>query len=67
MSVNIIQPTFAGGEISPSMFGRIDLQQYYNSVALMSNFYAKKTGGAYKRQGFKFVSSSKGVVLFTVK
>jgi len=61
MSVNIVQPTFAGGEISPSMFGRIDLQQYYNSVSLMSNFYAKKTGGAYKRQGFKFISSSKGV------
>ncbi len=51
-----IQTTFAGGELSPQLHGRIDLAWYYNSVSLMSNMYSLKFGGARKRPGFQFIA-----------
>lgn len=50
-----IQPTFAGGEITPSMHSRVDLERYANSLALMRNFFVRKHGGASNRAGFEFI------------
>lgn len=49
------QPTFAGGEVSPAVAARVDLELYGNSLALCRNFIVRKTGGIDNRPGTGFV------------
>tara|TARA_R100001510_G_scaffold11848_1_gene9075 strand:+ start:1887 stop:4352 length:2466 start_codon:yes stop_codon:yes gene_type:complete len=50
---------FAGGEISPEMFGRISDTKYQTGAAKMRNFIAKPQGPAENRAGLKFVKEVK--------
>jgi hypothetical protein len=51
--------SFAGGEISPEMFGRIDDAKFQNGAAKMLNFAVAPTGAARNRPGFAYVNSTK--------
>lgn len=51
--------SFAGGEISPEMYGRIDDSKYQAGAALLSNFIATPQGPAENRPGFAFVRATK--------
>jgi len=51
--------SFAGGEVSPEMFGRIDDIRYQTGAALMRNFIAKPQGPARNRPGFALVREVK--------
>lgn len=59
MAVAIIQPSFASGELTPSLFGRIDLAKWHVGVATMRNFFVNYRGGASSRAGTQFVGCSK--------
>jgi hypothetical protein len=47
--------SFAGGEVSPEMFGRIDDVKFQTGAAKMLNFIALPQGPAENRPGTKFV------------
>ncbi len=51
--------SFAGGEMSPEMFGRIDDTKFQTGAALMENFIATAQGPAENRAGFAFVGEVK--------
>lgn len=51
--------SFAGGEISPEMFGRIDDAKFQSGAATMRNFLATPTGASENRPGFEFVKATK--------
>lgn len=51
--------SFAGGEVSPQMFGRIDDQKFQTGAAKMLNFIAMPQGPAENRPGFAYVNSVK--------
>lgn len=51
--------SFAGGEISPEMFGRIDDAKFQSGAAKLRNFIATPTGAAENRAGFAFVRATK--------
>lgn len=51
--------SFAGGEISPEMFGRIDDAKFQSGAAVLRNFIATPTGAAENRPGFAFVKATK--------
>jgi hypothetical protein len=51
--------SFAGGELSPEMFGRIDDAKYQTGAAKLRNFIAKPTGPAENRAGLAFVREVK--------
>jgi hypothetical protein len=51
--------SFAGGEISPEMFGRIDDVKFQSGAARLRNFIATPTGAAENRPGFAYVSATK--------
>lgn len=51
--------SFAGGEISPSMFGRIDDTKFQTGAATVRNFIATPQGPAENRPGFAYVNSTK--------
>ena len=49
------QGYFNGGEITPELGERPDLQRYNASVKTMKNIFCKVFGGASNRQGFEFI------------
>ncbi|MGE7139140.1 hypothetical protein ACQKIE_16055 [Luteibacter sp. NPDC031894] len=57
--MKIVQPSFTGGEISPSLYARVDLQRYANSLKTCRNWIVSSYGGVYNRHGHRFVSRTK--------
>jgi hypothetical protein len=51
--------SFAGGEMSPEMFGRVDDVKFQTGAAQMRNFIATPQGPAENRAGFAFVHAVK--------
>jgi hypothetical protein len=51
-----IQRSFAGGEITPEMYGRIDLTKFQTGLALCQNFLTLPHGPAARRPGGYFVN-----------
>lgn len=56
MSKNVIQTSFAGGELSPTLFARVDLDKYHVGAARLLNFFVDYRGGASNRPGTEFVA-----------
>ena len=59
MPVHTIQPSFAGGEFAPSLYGRVDIQKYSIGCKTVRNFIIHKHGGASNRPGTKFIAETK--------
>lgn len=51
MADDFIKTSFAGGELSPSLSGRVDIAKYAVGAAVMRNFYVDFRGGASTRPG----------------
>jgi len=51
MPTRVIQNSFAGGELSPALYGRHDIEAYFKGAAKIENFVVQKTGGVKKRGG----------------
>ena len=58
-SIRTLQRSFAGGEMSPEMFGRIDDAKFQSGAATVRNFITKPQGPAENRAGFSFVNEVK--------
>lgn len=56
---NIIQTNFTSGEVSPLMFGRVDVNKYFNGARKLQNMIVRPQGGAWRRSGTRFVKSTK--------
>jgi hypothetical protein len=56
MSSNLLFRSFAGGEITPEMYGRLDLAKYQTGLAKALNFTILPHGPAARRPGFKFIA-----------
>lgn len=51
----VSQISFAGGEISPSLYARTDLARYAAALRTCRNFFIRPTGGASNRAGLEFL------------
>lgn len=51
--------SFAGGELSPEMYGRIDDAKFQSGAGRMRNCVVTPTGSAKNRAGFAFVKATK--------
>ena len=60
MGVFHLKPSFAGGELTPSLYGRIDLQKYDVGAATLENAVVQRYGGVTRRPGFVFIGQTKG-------
>ncbi len=60
MSIYPIQPSFAGGELSPSLWGRVDLNKYAVGLRRLENFIVHPHGGVSRRPGMRFAALAKG-------
>lgn len=50
--------SFAGGEITPELYGRIDLTKYQTGLALCKNFLSLPHGPLYRRPGLQFLAEA---------
>jgi hypothetical protein len=57
--MKIVQPSFTGGEISPALYARVDLQRYATSLKTCRNWIVSSYGGVYNRHGHSFVAPTK--------
>ncbi len=55
MAVPLIQPSFAAGELAPSLHARVDLAKYHVGLATCLNWFIQPQGGAVTRAGTKLV------------
>src|SRR4030095_12640826 len=58
MSDNVIQASFAAGELSPSLFARVDFAKYRSGAATMRNFFVDYRSGASTRPGTEFIRAA---------
>jgi hypothetical protein len=58
-NIRNLQRSFAGGEVSPEMLGRIDDAKYQTGLVRCRNFIPKPQGPAENRAGFAFVRAVK--------
>lgn len=54
MSNELIKYAFTGGELSPTLYGRSDLEQYDLGLAVAQNWFVDYRGGLSTRAGFEF-------------
>jgi len=59
MGAKPIQPSFTGGELSPTLFGRVDLERWGTSLKTCRNFIVQADGGVVNRTGSYFVDETK--------
>lgn len=56
---NSRQLSFTGGEVSPSLYGRVDLVKYVTGLKTCKNFIVMRHGGVTNRPGTGFISEVK--------
>lgn len=59
MSTPLILTNFTSGELTPSLFGRVDQARYHNGASTARNAFVSYRGGLYSRAGTAFVGFSK--------
>ena len=57
MAVRVLQNSFAGGEISPVMLGRVDDNSYGTGAFKLENFLVLPQGTIRKRHGLQYVTT----------
>jgi hypothetical protein len=58
LTTNVILNSFASGELSPSLYARVDLAKYKAGAALLRNFFVDYRGGVSNRPGTRFIAQS---------
>ncbi len=59
MVLHQLQPSFIGGEVSPSLFARVDTANYHTWLKKLQNMYVHPQGGVSNRTGTLFRGVSK--------
>lgn len=59
MAVSFLQPSFASGELAPSLYARVDVARYQTGLRLCRNFFVMPYGGVRNRAGTVFVQATK--------
>jgi hypothetical protein len=61
----VLQASFAGGEISPRLYGRSDIVKYQTGAELVENFIVRPEGGLMRRPGTRYAGEVKTSTLET--
>ena len=59
--LHTIQPSFTRGELSPSMYARVDTAHYGVGCRTMSNFFVHPQGGASNIAGTEYIATAKSL------
>src|SRR5215211_733104 len=56
---NVAQRSFAGGEISPSLYARTDIVKFATGCRKLENMFIQRHGGIANRPGTEFIVATK--------
>lgn len=59
MAIPAIKPSLNAGELSPSLYGRLDLAKWHSGASVARNFFVSYKGGLLSRGGTAFVGFCK--------
>jgi hypothetical protein len=59
MKIYDVKPSFAGGELSPALYARVDLAQYQIGARLIENFIVLPQGGLVNRPGTRVLGGGR--------
>jgi len=59
MTIPLLQGAFSAGEISPSLYGRLDLTKWHQALSVGRNVVVSYKGGVFSRGGLAFVGACK--------
>lgn len=57
----LLQPSFTGGELSPSLYARVDIARYATSLRTCRNFIVRPYGGVSNRAGTRYITTVKNI------
>ena len=57
--LTVIQSNFTAGEITPRLYGRVDIDRYRNAAKTLENVVILPQGGVGRRDGLSFVAPAK--------
>lgn len=55
----LLQPSFTGGELSPSLYARVDIARYGTSLRTCRNYIVRPYGGVSNRSGTRYICTNK--------
>lgn len=55
-----IQASYVTGEFDPTLFGRVDIEDYSKGASLLRNVYVRPQGGAFRREGLDYYDGING-------
>ena len=58
--VTLLQTNLTAGELSPRVYGRVDIDRYPNGAKRIENAIVSVQGGARRRNGIGFVEGTQG-------
>jgi hypothetical protein len=56
--IHLLQPNFARGEVSPYLFGRVDLTAYSSGLRTLRNAFVRPEGPVSNRPGFQYTGNA---------
>lgn len=56
--LHLMQPSWGRGEVSPFLFGRVDLAGWAQGLRTLRNFTVRPEGAVMNRQGFNYIGNS---------
>ncbi len=59
MTTPLIKSSFSSGEVSPSLYGRIELAKWHSACSVARNFFVSYRGGLLSRGGLAYVGVCK--------
>ena len=59
MEFDNIQSNFTAGEVSPKLWGRVELEKYLTGLAIVENMIVQPYGGIIRRGGFHYITEVK--------
>jgi hypothetical protein len=59
MTAPILKSSFSAGEVSPSLYGRLDLAKWHSACSVARNFFVSYRGGLLSRGGLAYVGVCK--------
>jgi hypothetical protein len=57
--VNVQQPSFVAGELTPRLYGRVDIQKYPVGAETIENYIVRPEGGVMRRHGTRFAGETR--------
>lgn len=58
--IRTLKSNFTAGELSETIFGRVDLSAYENGARRLRNVFIHPTGGVTRRDGLRFIAQAAG-------